>query len=840
MTSRHSVLIGILLLLLSAAPGLLGQELKLLLDADLSSAEAVEAAGGQVSGGKFVEAGGRVGYVTEADGQGIRLPAEGHLNRRAGRIEGEVTFLKDVPESGRVESYITQPYQPPSEALSLALSRGKEEEGGPSWGAGIKSGGNWTWASGEPVEAKAGHSHTVGMEWGPGGLELIVDGDVQATAQFTGGPLRMPSTLPIGNAHAMSRPSVWFAIHRIRFWGTGEEEEMPPVYSFGGPKALTYAPEGGIGPAESGGTPFDWDRDGRFDIVTGKSYFRNLGREHRGMILLAEPRAADLGLKGGGSLRFGDFDGDGLDDLILATRENFQWYEDTTTEGERKLEFRLTFADAGSGEDLAPFEWGEGAPMAVCADWDGDGRTDLIVGTRSNISKYWPTGPNGGVGFGIGFFEQTWIGGETHGTVYFHRNVGSNEEPKFTRGRHIPTGPTRQALVLYDAAFPSVCDFNDDGRLDLVVASLDTIAVYLNEGTPTAPRLDAGRLIEIAGSGDFPFERNGVYVVNDRDNHSALLAIGSFTRFMANTGDKGAPRYAAIERVYAKGVRVCSGHFSIPDACDWDGDGDIDIVCGSEDGFIWLIENTDPEGGRARWQEPVPLTADERPVRLYSPLGLQGPCEGKWGYTNPCVADWDLDGDLDLIAGWIREQYVYWENVGSAREPKLAFRGPLECEGRPLHVAWRTRPAVGDLDGDGIPDLIGVNGQGNIAWWKRVKEGEKLALRPPQEVVSPEGAAFHVTRVGRGTGRTKLAACDWDGDGKCDLFAYLHHYRNVSDGERVMFEPQPDLVAPSPEGRWGHYSMIEPVDWDGNGKWEMLAGRDNGFVYYFGEVTASD
>lgn len=32
--------------------------------------------------------------------------------------------------------------------------------------------------------------------------------------------------------------------------------------------------------------------------------------------------------------------------------------------------------------------------------------------------------------------------------------------------------------------------------------------------------------------------------------------------------------------------------------------------------------------------------------------------------------------------------------------------------------------------------------------------------------------------------------------------------------------------------------MIEPVDWNGDGNWEMIAGRDTGYVYYFGEARA--
>jgi hypothetical protein len=46
---------------------------------------------------------------------------------------------------------------------------------------------------------------------------------------------------------------------------------------------------------------------------------------------------------------------------------------------------------------------------------------------------------------------------------------------------------------------------------------------------------------------------------------------------------------------------------------------------------------------------------------------VQGPAEAKWGYTNPWVADWDLDGDLDILVNDIRGEVVCYQNIGSNR-----------------------------------------------------------------------------------------------------------------------------------------------------------------------------
>ena len=44
--------------------------------------------------------------------------------------------------------------------------------------------------------------------------------------------------------------------------------------------------------------------------------------------------------------------------------------------------------------------------------------------------------------------------------------------------------------------------------------------------------------------------------------------------------------------------------FTVPDVADWDGDGKLDMIVGTEAGNIWLIRNLDPEGRTSRWAPP--------------------------------------------------------------------------------------------------------------------------------------------------------------------------------------------------------------------------------------------
>src|SRR5262249_50491129 len=86
------------------------------------------------------------------------------------------------------------------------------------------------------------------------------------------------------------------------------------------------------------------------------------------------------------------------------------------------------------------------------------------------------------------------------------------------------------------------------------------------------------------------------------------------------------------------------------------------------------------------------------------------------GDAGPCVADWDGDGLVDLIVGCGDGSVIFYKNIGSAREPKLAEGVPLLPPGtieydtakmskQPVSGV-RAKVCVVDYNGDGLPDLL--------------------------------------------------------------------------------------------------------------------------------------
>ena len=143
---------------------------------------------------------------------------------------------------------------------------------------------------------------------------------------------------------------------------------------------------------------------------------------------------------------------------------------------------------------------------------------------------------------------------------------------------------------------------------------------------------------------------------------------------------------------------------------------------------------------------------------------------------------------------------------------------------------------VHDFDGDGRSDLLALDPEGMLTLYRR--KG-RLDFHPGQRILDEAGTAIKLDGKGRETGRAMLTLMDWDEDGKLDLIAGnaienfdgLRWYRNVGSNSKPVLSRQPNLSLNLP---WNHYHQIEPVDWNGDGKLDLIAGSEGGWVYYYG------
>ena len=499
------------------------------------------------------------------------------------------------------------------------------------------------------------------------------------------------------------------------------------------------------------------------------------------------------------------------------------------------------------------------------ADYDGDGLRDLIIGVGDWKDYGWDNAFDS---------EGRWTRGPLHGWVYLARNTGGESKTTYAKPEKLMAGG--KPVDVFGMPSPNLADFDNDGDLDLLCGDfVENFTYFQNIGTRSQPEYAVGRKLTLDGKPltvhlcmhtptAFDWDRDGDMdlIVGQEDGRVMLIE---------HTGklEDGIPVFATPRFFQQEADELKYGVLVTPVSVDWDRDGDEDLICGNSAGNIGFIENLDG-GNPPRWAAPVDLTADGSVLRIMAgPNGsIQGPCEAKWGYMTLSVADWDHDGLLDLVVNSIWGKVVWYRNIGTPTQPKLAAVMPVEVQwtGTPpkpawtwwkpkkneLATQWRTTPVVYDLNGDGLNDLVMLDHEGYLSFFKRQRRDGQLVLLPPKRIFfdaaaepakSPARTAGNEiqgrplclnSRAAGGSGRRKLCLVDWNRDGKMDLLANsrsIDWFENVSadEGGRVLLRHRGLLDS---RRLAGHTTSPTVVDWDRNGVPDLLVGAEDGHFYY--------
>ena len=344
-----------------------------------------------------------------------------------------------------------------------------------------------------------------------------------------------------------------------------------------------------------------------------------------------------------------------------------------------------------------------------------------------------------------------------------------------------------------------------------------------------------GKLDIVSGIEDWSF-----YGWDDGYNNKGEWINGPLHGFVylhRNNGTNDSPSYEKPVKINAANKPIDVFGCPSPNFHDFDGDGDLDLICGEFlDGFTYF-ENT---GTRTK---PVYAAGKKILTTSGTPLVMD------LQMIVPIAFDWDNDGDLDLIVGDEDGRVAFIENVTDKNSSVNKSIVPVFLEPRyfqqqadTLKSGALATPVGFDWDGDGDIDILSGNTAGYIEFFENLSgPGVSFPKWAVPVKLKVDGKIFRVMAGPNGSiqgpaeakwGYTTLSIADWDGDGLPDIIfnsilGKVEWLKNIGTRKSPRLSPpQPIEVlwegdTPKPAWNW----------WNPDGKQLVTQWRTTPFVF---------
>ena len=281
--------------------------------------------------------------------------------------------------------------------------------------------------------------------------------------------------------------------------------------------------------------------------------------------------------------------------------------------------------------------------------------------------------------------------------------------------------------------------------------------------------------------------------------------------------------------------------YPCPEAVDWDNDGLLDLVLGGRDGTVQLFLN---DGTRQR-----PSFTRSRKL-----AELSGHVIDAGRLSHPHVADWNGDGLKDLIVGNDDGDVLVWQNVASDQWPQFGGHRRLRDGGGELLCGVHPVIDVVDWNGDGKLDLLAGGETERVRLYLNVgtKEAPKFdefnfvpnveytaaALCPPNSLERQYWRNRALEFTTEYVGNLAPEAVDWNGDGRLDLLlggytGLVHLYLNEGTQRAPLLSKGKPLTAGDAPLRVAGFSTPVVTDWNEDGKKDLVCGDFLGRIHVF-------
>lgn len=372
------------------------------------------------------------------------------------------------------------------------------------------------------------------------------------------------------------------------------------------------------------------------------------------------------------------FNGTEFDTKGVANNINLDWYSfqvGTTANGSTDRE-RGDYVNTTEGSAFSANVYTINGGI-IGFDKVGDGYVDLVVG-----DSYMSDGETGG-GTETAFVMNDRLQG---GTAYFYKDNAFSSDDTPTRNTDIEalTGVTSNTNQDQLGTRMAGADLDGNGTIDVVGTAGASLWSYFMIDGYASHALNTGELVVVNNLGDGHLDTtqiltgavggatadylNTSFTFADFDGDGYLDFFNNAKGIILN--DNGVLSGGAVNAL--NGTQAATV-FTIPDhdltdgtsiAVDWNGDGKVDLITlsyGSYSGKeVTYHQNSSTSAGNLSFVSPVIWTAGSPAAKGVWSAGAD-PNSGT-GFSGAVTADFDFDGDRDLLAFTISSGSYFVEN----------------------------------------------------------------------------------------------------------------------------------------------------------------------------------